>query len=103
MTPQQQDGFRRLIAAYVERHPDPIAAIEMARVDGMLDRLHFAWAGSDERFEGHYYRIQGGPLLIEYDCTQDGANHVHAVIRDMDADFGDDALRRHLARDHAVS
>jgi len=101
MTAGQRELLERLVSAYIERQPDGVASVEMDAARARLDGLHFAWAGSDQRFEGHYYRIQGGPLLIEYDCTQDGANHVHAVLRDMDRDFGDDALRRHLARDHA--
>jgi hypothetical protein len=34
-------------------------------------------------------------VLIEYDNTQGGANHVHSVLRDPQNDFGDDLLRQH--------
>jgi hypothetical protein len=101
MTAGQRELLQRLVSAYVERQPDALARIGMDAVRSGLEGLHFAWAGGTERFQGHYYRVQGGSLLIEYDCTQDDANHVHAVLRDMERDFGDDALRRHLARDHA--
>ncbi len=68
----------------------------MARIEAAgLDRLHFAWAGPMERGQGHYYRIHGPTVLIEYDNVQGGANHVHAVWRDPENDFGDDLLRRH--------
>ena len=43
----------------------------------------------------HYYRIQGPTFLLEYDDTQNNANHIHTVWRDLANDFGDDALRRH--------
>jgi hypothetical protein len=43
----------------------------------------------------HYYRIQGPFLLIEYDNTQNNANHVHTVIRDLVNDFGEDILHDH--------
>jgi hypothetical protein len=65
-----------------------------------VDRLRFAFAGEPIDGRGHYYRIQGADLLIEYDNTQDGANHIHTVVRDPARDFGDDLLRRHLADHH---
>jgi hypothetical protein len=46
-------------------------------------------------FEGHYYRIQTPHYLFEYDNTQNGANHIHAVWRQFDGDFGEDLLSRH--------
>lgn len=62
--------------------------------------MHFAWAGASEPGRRHYYRLQGRSFLVEYDVTQEDANHVHTVWRDADNDFGYDALRSHLARDH---
>lgn len=65
-----------------------------------LDGIKFAWMGGVERGEKHYYRIQGPTFLIEYDNTQNDANHVHTVWRDFKGDFGMDVLKRHYA-DHA--
>ena len=62
------------------------------------DQITFAWAGGFERGEPHYYRVQGPTFLIEYDNTQNDANHVHSVWRDFDGDFGRDLLRDHLER-----
>ena len=64
------------------------------------DKVHFAWAGNTERGAGHYYRVQGPTFLLEYDNTQNDANHVHAVWRDFEGDFGEDILRMHLAETH---
>ena len=64
------------------RRPDPTDAA-------------FAWAGATEPGSGHYYRISGPRLLVELDNTQDGANHVHTVVRDPAGDFGDDVLADH--------
>ena len=47
----------------------------------------------------HYYRIHGPTVLIEYDNTQNDANHIHTVYRDLERDFGGDALRAHYRRD----
>jgi hypothetical protein len=94
----QRDLLRRLIDVYVDRLPQPLAAIERARIDE--DVVHFAWAGGERRREGHYYRLHGPSFLVEYDNTQDGANHVHAVWRSPDRDFGRDLLRLHVDAAH---
>lgn len=62
--------------------------------------LRFAWAGSTVQNEPRYYRLQGRSLIVELDNTQDGANHVHTVIRDRHGDLGDDILRAHRSSDH---
>jgi hypothetical protein len=36
---------------------------------------------------------------MEYDNTQNNANHAHAVWRDAERDFGRDLLREHYDRD----
>jgi len=87
---------------YVGRIPDPLADDEAAKYAGSaIETIAFGWAGSVEPGEPHYYRVQGPRLLVEYDNTQRGANHVHSVWRDPDGDFGDDVLVRHYAEDHA--
>ena len=63
--------------------------------DASEEKLHFAWAGGLEPGQGHYYRIQGPTFLMEYDNTQDKANHIHSVWRDLRNDFGEDLLRKH--------
>jgi hypothetical protein len=60
--------------------------------------MRFAWAGPTERGKPHYYRLQGPRVLIEYDSSQDGGNHIHTVWRDFDGDFGRDLLREHHSR-----
>ncbi|MGC6486351.1 MAG: DUF3500 domain-containing protein [Planctomycetota bacterium] len=79
----------------------PVAAQELARIRARdLGELSFAWAGSIEPGEAHYYRVHGARFAVEYDCTQNGANHVHVVWRDFDRDMGGDVLRRHLQTQH---
>ena len=60
-----------------------------------LDNIKFAWMGSVNEGEPHYYRIQGPTFLIEYDNVQNEANHAHSVWRDFDGDFGRDLLAAH--------
>ena len=43
----------------------------------------------------HYYRIQGKSFLIEYDNSQNNANHIHVVWREFKGDFGRDMIGEH--------
>src|SRR5437763_1791546 len=84
-----------LLAVYLDRLPPELAAAETGRLRPA--ELYLAWAGPGRPGQGHYYRIQGPDLLVEYDNTQDGANHAHTVLRRPVSDFGDDVLARHYA------
>ena len=91
----------RLIKVYLERHRPDVAAAEWTRIEHAgLSNLRFAWAGGLEPRQGHYYRVQGKTFLLEYDNTQNGANHVHTVWRDAERDFGVDLLREHYLASH---
>lgn len=67
---------------------------------GAADGARFAWAGGTGVGEPRYYRVQGASMVIELDNTQNGANHVHSVLRDRRGDFGGDVLREHRAQAH---
>jgi hypothetical protein len=88
--------LRSLVATFVDRLEPGLAGGPTP-----AEALHFAWEGPPERGAGHYYRIQGEDLFLEYDNTQDGANHVHSVLRRRTGDFGKDLLAEHYARAHA--
>jgi hypothetical protein len=104
LTPPQQAGLETLIRHYLGRARDDVAAAEWRRIaDAGLAPITFAWAGPVEPRRGHYYAIRGPRFLVEYDNTQDGANHIHAVWRDLANDWGEDALAAHYARGHPRS
>jgi hypothetical protein len=44
--------------------------------------------------------VHGATALIEYDNTQDGANHVHSVWIDPASLFGRDLLKTHYKGAH---
>jgi len=60
-----------------------------------FDKIYFGWAGGVNKGDPHYYRVQSPTFLIEYDNTQNEANHIHSVWRDFNGDFGEDLLREH--------
>ena len=100
MSAEERAQLRRLIELYVGRMNAASAKEALARLDRAgFEKVRFAWAGGIESGQPHYYRIHGPTLLIEYDDTQNEANHIHTVYRDLERDFGGDALRAHYRRD----
>jgi Protein of unknown function (DUF3500) len=61
-----------------------------------------SWVGPEERGQGHYYAVSGPTFLLEYDNTQDDANHIHSVWRDLRNDWGEDLLSAHYAVHHGL-
>ena len=101
MTPAQQALLTKLIREYLFRCRPDVAAEDWAKIEKAgLDAIHFAWAGSVEPRQPHYYRVQGGNFVLEYDNTQNDANHVHSIWRDFNHDFGGDLLGKHVAGAH---
>ena len=98
---RQVKGLNQLIDVYLSNMPSKVAKERRMKFekDGM-DRVVFAWAGSDEVGEAHYYRIQGPNFLIEYDNIQNRANHIHATWRDFDGDFGRNIIWEHHKHSH---
>jgi len=98
---QQQTLFLKLLDEYVKNYAFGFSKKLMEKIKNAgMDNLHFAWAGSLTPGVANYYRIQGPMLLIEYDNTQNNANHVHTTVRDLKDDFAEDILREHYEREH---
>ncbi len=112
--------LEKLMEAYIGNVPDDVAALRRAKLKNTKkDDLLFAWSGPVEKaqggykleardqntsavptgqtlgFQGHYYRVQTPAFLIEYDNTQNNANHIHSVWRDFSGDWGRDLLAEH--------
>ncbi|MFO1499245.1 MAG: DUF3500 domain-containing protein [Verrucomicrobiota bacterium] len=101
MTSAQTNMLWAVVREYVYRTRPDVADKDLQQiVSAGLDKVSFAWAGSIERGEPHYYRVQGPTFLLEYDNTQNNANHVHASWRDLPGDFGEDLLRQHYDQAH---
>ena len=98
----QQKIFMQLLIIYIHRYTRSFAEVMMKEIEEAgLNNLRFAWAGDQQPGVGHphYYRIQGPTIIIEYDNTQNNANHIHTVIRDLKNDFGGDELLKHYKND----
>jgi hypothetical protein len=93
MTPEQTTALRKLIEVYAKNLPAEAADSRLAAMDTAgIGKVYFAWSGADKPGIGHYYRIQGPTLLIEFinvqpDAEGNPANHIHSVWRDPAGDF----------------
>jgi hypothetical protein len=103
MNPAAQREMLALLQLYIHRYTKLFAddMFEEIKAAG-LDNLWFTWAGYTEKKTGSpcYYRIQGPTIVIEYDNTQNNANHIHTVVRDLKNDFGGDELLEHYRQAH---
>jgi hypothetical protein len=96
MTREQRSKAVQLIRVYVENIGQRFAELRMREIlDDGVENIHFAWAGATGEDRPHYYRLHGPTMIIEYDNTQGGGNHVHSVWHDPGNLFGADLLREH--------
>ncbi len=96
ITTEQKTILNKLIAAYLSSMPPTLAKIRMNKIRvADMDSLCFGWAGDTMPGKPHYYRVQGKTFLIEFDNTQNNANHIHTVWRDFNGDYGLDLLKEH--------
>ncbi len=95
LTPAQREALMKLVEAYARNMRSEVAGEELRRLqEAGLERVHFAWAGPLDAGP-HYYRIHGPTLLVEFDNSQNDANHIHSVWHDPRNNFGTDLLRAH--------
>ena len=85
---------------YARNVPEQVAEAREEQIHKAGRNIFFAWAGGVNRADPHYYRIQSPSFLIEYDNTQNGANHIHSVWRDFNGDWGEDLLKEHYQTSH---
>lgn len=103
LQPEQLALLKKLVGVYLSRYTAEYQSKLLNRIEKSgWGNISFAWAGSQTNKIGnpHYYSVQGAGLLIEYDNVQNNANHVHAVVRDLENDFGGDLLQSHYLQDH---
>ncbi|MSQ07203.1 MAG: DUF3500 domain-containing protein [Dehalococcoidia bacterium] len=103
MSGTQKEMLMALCTEYVTALRPDLASEKMDELkQGGMDKIHFAWGGPAEKFKPHYYRLHGGNFVVEYDNRQNGANHIHSVLRNVENDFANDAMRDHLLMYHIL-
>ena len=88
MSADQKKLLAELLSEYLKNMPGDVEKERRAAIEkGGLDGIHFAWWGDADQHKRHYYRVQGPTFLIEYNNTQNNANHVHSMWRNLGGDF----------------
>ncbi len=102
MTAAQKGKLQALLNEYVFNVPRDLAARRLEVIEESGDDIYFVWMGTTTRGLGnpHYYRVHGKTFLLEYDNTQNNANHSHTVWRDYENDFARDVLAEHYRTAH---
>jgi len=100
---QLQAPQKKLLKQIIHHHLDRMEKPVSQKARGLLENenwneITFSWAGKTEKLKAHYYRIQGQSFLIEYDNSQNNGNHIHAVWREFNGDFGKDLIQEHYQK-----
>ena len=96
MSQNQQQLLHKLINQYLDQFRVELASADRKKIkDAGFEKVSFGWAGQIQPGKPHYFRVQGPTFILEYDNTQNGANHAHVMWRDFKNDFGEDSLRKH--------
>ncbi len=94
MSPDQKKLVKELIGEYLSGMPVQVVKDRMKGIEKSgMDDIRMAWWGESERNKRHHYVIQGESFIIEYNNTQNDANHVHAIWRSIEGDFNLPAAR----------
>ena len=88
MSATQKKLMQTLLTEYLKNMPGDVERLRRGEINKAgIEKIHFAWWGSSKQNERHYYRLQGPTFLIEYNNTQNSANHVHSIWRNLAGDF----------------
>ncbi len=88
MSREQQGFLRELIGEYLAAMPTDVVRDRMQAIEKSgMDNIRIGWWGQPDRNQRHHYVVQGDSFIIEYNNTQNEANHVHAVWRSLGGDF----------------
>ncbi|WP_422038732.1 DUF3500 domain-containing protein [Roseibium sp.] len=95
MSAAQRDLLKTAIRQWVSVLPAEDMERRMDELAADLDKISFAWTGSDEVNTPTYMRIQGPSLIIELLSTggnvggnASGAGHYHTMYRNPKSDYG---------------
>jgi hypothetical protein len=90
----QFDALMALMEEYAHSVPSDLAKGRIAQINKAGPDIYFAWSGGLNHAIRIYCRVQTYDFLIELDDTQNNANHIRSVWRDLRGDFGEDLLQQ---------
>ncbi len=88
MSDKQKALLQDLLSEYLQNVPTDVSEGRRQAINSAgMDKIKFAWWGEADRNLRHHYRVQGPTFVIEYNNTQNDANHVHSMWRNLEGDF----------------
>ncbi len=87
LTKEQQTLLLDVIGVWVNIGEPASAAAWMAAIKGKIGDTSFAWSGPTEKGKAASFRVYGPAVVIEY-APQGGTDHIHAMIRNPEDDYG---------------
>ncbi len=88
MSDDQKKLLQELLGEYLKNLPADIEEERLSVLNSAgIDKIAFAWYGEPDLHQPHHYRVQGPTFVIEYNNTQNNANHVHSMWRNLAGDF----------------
>ena len=101
LNPAQRQALFLAISDWADWLRVDLAEAETKRMRAGLDETRVLWMGGTDVDEPHYWRIVGPHFAIEYAAPERDPDHVHALWRDTENDFGGQSLKRHLEQHHS--
>lgn len=88
MNPTQKAILKQIVEGYLDTWPKSAqSGIMKAFTESDPEKIHFAFSGSGQRAQPHYWRITAPTLIVEYWNGREGTNHAHAVLRTLHGEF----------------
>ena len=101
LTRAQRAALFKILTDWADWLRVDLASAERKRMKAGLDETRLLWLGGIGVDAPHYWRIVGPHFAIEYAAPERDPDHVHALWRDTENDFGGALLRRHLEQHHS--
>lgn len=101
LTAAQRAALTSILSDWADWLRADLAVAEKERMKAGLDETRLLWMGDTGVDDPHYWRIVGPHFAIEYAAPERDPDHVHALWRDTENDFGGALLRRHLEEHHS--
>jgi hypothetical protein len=87
MNKTQQEMVVNIIKAWVDNINPALASEKLSLILKNKETFRFAWYGTEDVTQLHYYRIFSPTFIVELTNRDGGIQHLHSLWRNLDEDF----------------